>query len=118
MKKLQLIELYNLINNVYNVDIKKHSREAHFITYKRLFCYIAYKHLFYNFSEIARFLNLNHATCMHHVYKFSDMMSFGVKYGYDIDLEEYKMLISNIRKYRKIHISKKIEKFLNDEKTA
>ena len=88
--KMTLQEIKEKVEGYYKVDLKTKSRKAEIVEARRMFCYYAKKHAQrgtgkgYNFRNISEFLDLNHATIIHHV----NVVSSWVKYQDNITLKD------------------------------
>lgn len=66
-----LDEIYNYVNNEFNLDIKKSTRRRDYVDARALFYLLSRKKTDYGYVFIADYLNQNHATAVHSVHNVS-----------------------------------------------
>ena len=62
---MTLHDIRRAVQRHFRLDMRKVSRKRTNVDAKRIYCYIARQHK-YTFKEIAEYLNMNHATAVHH----------------------------------------------------
>lgn len=73
--------LRNLIIKKYNLNVKSKRRVREVVDAKKIFCLIAFNEIDgFGYSGIARFLDVTHATVMHHVKKAKDHLKYDLRF--------------------------------------
>jgi len=71
MRHQRLLKLEIVVNSVFMVNVKEKCRQRDIVNARIIFSKIAREH-FYKFTEIGRFLGVNHATIIHYIKSFDN----------------------------------------------
>lgn len=74
-----------VINDHYGVDINKKTREQSYVTGRSVY-YKLLREMGYGFTAIAETLNKNHATVIHHIKTFNDLLSYDKNLRHDYEV--------------------------------